>query len=177
MPNYIRPKISGATVFFTVAVAERRGTILTDHITVLREAVRRTREDRPFRIDAWVVLPDHLHAVWTLPAGDCEFSTRWSLIKARFSRAVPLGSRRSSHRARRERGIWPAVLGASPSRATGLRGGGRLLSYEPGQARVVDRSAGLAVFVGASRAPDGSRRHVGCAFTAHRCLVGRSGAQ
>lgn len=106
MPNYIRPKISGATVFFTVAVAERRGTILTDHITVLREAVRRTREDRPFRIDAWVVLPDHLHAVWTLPAGDCDFSTRWSLIKARFSREVPLGSRRSSHRARRERGIW-----------------------------------------------------------------------
>jgi len=54
----------------------------------LREAVRRTKAERPFRVDAFVVLPDHLHAVWTLPEGDADFSTRWGAIKARFSRAV-----------------------------------------------------------------------------------------
>jgi putative transposase len=54
----------------------------------MREAVRATRAERPFGIDAWVVLPDHLHCVWTLPEGDADFSTRWGAIKARFSRKV-----------------------------------------------------------------------------------------
>ena len=65
----------------------------------------RTRFERPFHIDAWVVLPDHMHAVWTLPPGDRDFSTRWRIIKARFSRAVPVGERRPSHWARRERAV------------------------------------------------------------------------
>jgi putative transposase len=106
MPNYIRPKVAGATIFFTVAIAERGTSLLVDHIDPLRAAVATTRRERPFRIDAWVVLPDHLHAVWTLPPGDADFSTRWRLIKARFSRCVPPGARRPSHRARRERAVW-----------------------------------------------------------------------
>ena len=40
----------------------------------------------PFEIDAFVLLPDHLHCIWTLPAGDRDFSTRWRLIKGNFSR-------------------------------------------------------------------------------------------
>ncbi|TNF17748.1 MAG: transposase [Rhodobacteraceae bacterium] len=106
MATYLRPKIPGATVFFTVALADRRQALLTDHIEALRLSVRKTRDERPFRIDAWVVLPDHLHAVWTLPPNDRDFSTRWSVIKARFSRMIPVGYRRASHEARRERGIW-----------------------------------------------------------------------
>ncbi len=106
MTCYIRPRIPGATVFFTVALAERGASVLIDEIDALRHAVRLTRSERPFGIDAWVVLPDHMHCVWTLPEGDADYSTRWSVIKARFSRAVPPGLRRASHRARRERGVW-----------------------------------------------------------------------
>lgn len=85
MSNYIRPRISGATVFFTVNLAQRGSRLLVDEIERLRAAVRKTRVERPFHIDAWVVLPDHIHAVWTLPEGDADFSSRWGAIKARFS--------------------------------------------------------------------------------------------
>ncbi len=88
MPNYRRARVPGATYFFTVALAERGGRLLVENIALLREAFRTTRRDRPFRIDAMVVLPDHLHAVWSLPQGDTDFSTRWGAIKGRFSRSV-----------------------------------------------------------------------------------------
>ena len=88
MSTYRGPKVSGATVFFTVALAERGSTLLVDEVARLREAARGTKAERPFGIDAWVVLPDHLHAVWTLPAGDGDHSTRWGAIKARFTMAV-----------------------------------------------------------------------------------------
>ncbi len=106
MPNYKRPRVPGATIFFTVALRERGEGLLVREIDRLRDAVRKTRAERPFRIDAWVVLPDHLHAVWTLPEGDADFSTRWRLIKARFSRGLPAGPRRPSDLAREERAIW-----------------------------------------------------------------------
>ena len=106
MPNYKRPKVPGATVFFTVTLAERGTSLLVDQVGALRQAVRATRLDHPFYIDAWVVLPDHLHAVWTLPPEDHDFATRWRVIKARFSRQVPEGLRRPSHIRRRERGVW-----------------------------------------------------------------------
>lgn len=106
MPHYTRPRIPGASVFFTVAQADRRSPFLLEEIERLRTAVRQTMVERPFRFDAWVVLPDHLHAVWTLPQGDVDYSTRWRLIKARFSRELPLGRLRASHEARQERNIW-----------------------------------------------------------------------
>jgi putative transposase len=106
MSDYIRPKQPGATVFFTVALADRSSEALTLEIGVLRDAVRVTKAERPFQIDAWVVLPDHMHCVWTLPEGDQDFSTRWSVIKARFSRAMPPTQQRQSHAKRREHGMW-----------------------------------------------------------------------
>jgi len=106
MPNYKRPKVPGATIFFTVTLAARGTSLLVDEVGALRQAVRATRQDHPFYIDAWVVLPDHLHAVWTLPPGDHDFATRWRVIKARFSQQVPEGLRRPSHIRRRERGVW-----------------------------------------------------------------------
>jgi putative transposase len=93
-------------VFFTVTLADRGARTLVEHIDALREAVRVTKAERPFRIDAWVVLPDHMHCVWTLPEGDAEYSTRWSVIKARFSRAMPHTPRRRSQAERREHGLW-----------------------------------------------------------------------
>ncbi|QBF31028.1 transposase [Thalassococcus sp. S3] len=85
MPNYRRPKVTGATIFFTVALARRGSDLLVREVDRLRQAVAQTKAERPFGIDAWVVLPDHLHCVWTLPAGDQDFSVRWGVIKARFS--------------------------------------------------------------------------------------------
>ena len=106
MSEYRRPQVTGATILFTVALADRGSGLLCDEVQRLREAVAVTRHQRPFGIEAWVVLPDHLHCIWTLPAGDRDFSTRWRLIKARFSRAVEAGARRRSHLARQERGVW-----------------------------------------------------------------------
>lgn len=106
MPRYLRPRTPGATIFFTVALADRRSDLLTREIGRLRRAVAVTMSERPFQIEAWVVLPDHLHAIWAMPDGDRDFPTRWRLIKARFSRGLPAGPSRASHVARQERGIW-----------------------------------------------------------------------
>lgn len=88
MSRYIRPKVPGAVVFFTVALVDRGADTLVRHVDVLRQAVAVTKGKRPFGIDAWVVLPDHMHCVWTLPEGDCDYSSRMAAIKARFTRDV-----------------------------------------------------------------------------------------
>ena len=88
MSRYIRPKIPGASVFLTVILVDRGADTLVRQIEVLRQAVRVTRAKRPFGIDAWVVLPDHMHCVWTLPEGDADFSGRMAEIKGQFTRAV-----------------------------------------------------------------------------------------
>lgn len=108
MPDFYRYRVPGGCYFFTVNLLERRGnTMLTDRIDLLRDAVRRVGRTRPFSIDAWIVLPDHLHAVWTLPPGDDDFSTRWRLIKTFFARGLPKAERLSRvRRADGERGIW-----------------------------------------------------------------------
>jgi putative transposase len=108
MPNYRRAFIPGGTWFFTVNQLQRyRNDLLIREIDLLRETVRRVRERHPFQIDAWVVLPDHLHCIWTLPPGDSDFSMRWRLIKSGFSRALPNTERRSDVRKDAgERGIW-----------------------------------------------------------------------
>ena len=68
---------------------------------------RGVRVKYPFEIDAWVVLPDHMHCIWTLPPGDTDYTLRWRLIKAAFSKSLPRIERRSKVRiARGERGIW-----------------------------------------------------------------------
>jgi putative transposase len=107
MPNYRRTLVAGGCWFFTVNLFDRRRRLLTDHIDVLREATRRTRARHPFAIDALVVLPDHIHAVWTLPPGDADFSLRWRLIKSAFAKAMPNTEGRGPVRvARGERAIW-----------------------------------------------------------------------
>ena len=106
MPRYLRPRTPGAYIFFTVALAERGSDLLVREVGRLREAVAATRAERRFAIHAFMVVPDHLHAVWTLPKGDADFSRRWRLIKSRFSRGLPMGRLRPSHEARQERGVW-----------------------------------------------------------------------
>jgi len=108
MTEYRRFYISGSTWFFTVNLAERRNNrLLVEQVSLLREAFRYVKRKRPFRLDAVVVLPDHLHCIWTLPPGESDFSVRWNMIKGYFSRHIPIGERVSDSRAKRcERGIW-----------------------------------------------------------------------
>src|SRR6266702_218748 len=107
MTAYRRNFVPGGCFFFTGNLAERRRSLLTDHLDVLRAACHETHRRHPFTIDAIVVLPDHLHAVWTLAEADADFATRWRLIKSAFSRGIARGERISSSRAAKgERGIW-----------------------------------------------------------------------
>ncbi len=87
MSRYRRAKVAGGCYFFTV-VTERRQPILTDESVrvALRGAIEKVREKYPFFINAWVLLPDHLHAIWTLPPGEANFSLRWRLIKTYVTR-------------------------------------------------------------------------------------------
>ena len=72
----------GGAGFFTVVTYRRQPVLCDDVVRVaLRRAIEQTRVNWPFRVDAWVLLPDHLHCIWTLPDGDADFSTRWNLIK------------------------------------------------------------------------------------------------
>lgn len=105
--RYRRHYVEGGTYFFTVNLLERDKALLTEHIVQLREAVRWVKVWRPFHIDAWVVLPDHMHVIWTLPENDADYSSRWREIKKRFSKSLPNIERRSKVRTLKgERGIW-----------------------------------------------------------------------
>jgi putative transposase len=105
--NYRRNFIEGGSFFFTVNLTDRRSHLLIERIDLLRQSFRYTQSRHPFTIDAVVVLPDHLHAIWTLPSGDADYAVRWRLIKSMFSRGVERVEERSeSRRLKGERGIW-----------------------------------------------------------------------
>ena len=89
MTEYRRAWVHGGTWFFTVNLAQRRGNhLLADNIDLLWGAFARVGLRYPFRQEAFVIMPDHLHCIWTLPYGDTDFSVRWGLIKAQFSRGI-----------------------------------------------------------------------------------------
>ena len=107
MPRYRRARAPGSSYFFTVTLHDRKSDLLVREIDLLRRCVRAARDRYPFHIDAWVVLPDHMHCVWTLPPDDADFALRWQLIKHGFSSRLPKNEpRTSSRQRRRERGIW-----------------------------------------------------------------------
>ncbi len=82
MTHYRRASLAGVTYFFTVVTYQRRDFLCNENVlSALRTAIEKTREKYPFTIDAWVILPDHMHAIWTLPHNDSDFANRWRLIK------------------------------------------------------------------------------------------------
>jgi REP element-mobilizing transposase RayT len=91
--RYRRSHTQGGTFFFTVNLEDRSSTLLVDQVDTLRGAVRHVKDRHPFDIIAWVVLPDHLHTIWSLPTHDLDFSTRWMLIKGAFARRINRGNR------------------------------------------------------------------------------------
>src|SRR6202000_2775283 len=88
MVKYRRNFLPGGTFFFTVTLADRRSRLLVDSIGRLRNAFRAARLERPFTIEAIVILPEHLHAILTLPSGDADFAGRWRRIKGHFASAL-----------------------------------------------------------------------------------------
>ncbi|MDZ4165418.1 MAG: transposase [Smithellaceae bacterium] len=103
--EYRRFRREGGCYFFTVVTAGRR-PLLVEHIARLRAAFRHVMEHRPFVIEGIAILPDHLHALWHLPEGDNDFSTRWMVVKRKFSTALDTGAVNASMSSKREKGIW-----------------------------------------------------------------------
>lgn len=115
MVRYRRNCVPGGTYFFTVTLADRTSSVLIDHINVLRAAFRIARQERPFTIDAIVILPDHLHSIWTLPPDDADFSGRWRRIKASFTHrlaaaGVPVERHRNGDYALWQRRFWEHTI-------------------------------------------------------------------
>lgn len=106
MVNYRRARVPGATYFFTVALGNRESDLLVRQIDLLRSAFRLVRQQKPFGIEAIVVLPDHLHTIWTLPEGDSDFPSRWQALKAHFTRSINDRGETTKRNARGEYGIW-----------------------------------------------------------------------
>jgi putative transposase len=112
MPQFRRWYVPGGTVFFTVVTHLRRPLFEDDHACkLLGQVLRAIGEEMPFRTVALVLLPDHLHTIWTLPAGDGDFSTHWKKIKHNFTvRWLAAGGREArltpSQAKRGRRGIW-----------------------------------------------------------------------
>lgn len=108
--QYRRSYIPGGSFFFTLVTEKRRPILASaEAIETLRAAMRKVRQARPFDINAMVVLPDHLHCVWTLPPGDADFSTRWRLIKTGFTKHCDpdlRGILNASRLSRGEQAIW-----------------------------------------------------------------------
>jgi putative transposase len=122
MVRYRRNFVAGGTYFFTATLVDRRSSILVDHIDGLRMAFRRARRERPFGIDAMVVLPEHLHAILTLPLLDADYSGRWRLIKTLFSRHViaaggTVRRHRNSELALWQRRFWEHTIRADEALA------------------------------------------------------------
>ncbi|MES2354165.1 MAG: transposase [Pseudomonadota bacterium] len=106
MVNYRRNRLAGGTYFFTATLQDRQSTYLTTYIDELRQAIRHTLESHPFQIDAIVVLPEHLHTIWTLPAGDADYSGRWRMIKSRFTRLLVKQGANITRNKKGEYDVW-----------------------------------------------------------------------
>jgi REP element-mobilizing transposase RayT len=157
MPGYRRNRVPDGTFFFTVNLRDLRSDLLVTQIDILRNAVRQVRARTPFRIGAWVVLPDYMHCLWTLPRGDADFRGRWRAIKTAFVKCLPTGESRSPvmTASRGERGhLAASVLGAHDTRRSGLCGSRGLRAFQPGETRSRGAPGGLAAFV-VSRCVDG----------------------
>lgn len=104
--------MQGATYFFTVVTYRRQHLLCDTNVRdALRKAIESVRINRPFKIEAWVLLPDHLHCIWTLPSGDADFAIRWGLIKRSVSLACATEYKRpewmtASKHKHRESTLW-----------------------------------------------------------------------
>lgn len=107
--RYRRSRASGGTFFFTVVTYERRNTLcLPENIILLENVFSEVKAKHPFEMDAFIILPDHVHCIWTLPPDDNDFSMRWMLIKSNFSRMCKevKGPANKNRLNKRKRSVW-----------------------------------------------------------------------
>ncbi|MCD2449511.1 transposase [Methylicorpusculum oleiharenae] len=111
MSNYRRVFVPGACYFFTV-VTWRRTPIFIDEqrVEIFRQAIRKIMQTRPFHIDAMVILPEHLHCIWSMPDGDCDFSSRWREIKKATSRQIDAATNTRNERFVWQRRFWEHAI-------------------------------------------------------------------
>ena len=111
MPEYRRVK-DGRTVFFTVVTFNRHRLLCFKESRItLRRVIEEIRILQPFEINAWVLMPDHMHCIWSLPENDVDYSTRWGLIKSRYTkiigeRLVKNSQSTNSRKRKREETVW-----------------------------------------------------------------------
>lgn len=106
MVMYRRQRIPGGTYFFTLTLQVRSSHLLTEHVDALRQSFRQVRQERPFVIDAIVVLPDHLHTLITLPNKDSDYPGRWLAIKSSFTRNLVARGVALTRNRRGEYALW-----------------------------------------------------------------------
>lgn len=111
MPEYRRHYQQGGSYFFTVVTHHRRLILLNDDIRIaLRASIAEVHQTLPFKVDAWVLLPNHLHCIWTLPENDDNYSLRWLLIKRgvskRCTQYLDVKKQSASRKSRHESTIW-----------------------------------------------------------------------
>jgi putative transposase len=115
MVHYRRNLVAGATYFFTVTLIDRHSDALTRHVDALRAAVSHAKQAHPFKIIAWVVLPNHIHAIWQLPINDSDYSGRWRAIKSHFvrllkQRGIPISMRTDGSALLWQRRFWEHTI-------------------------------------------------------------------
>lgn len=110
MVLYRRNFLPGGTYFFTVTLSDRRSSLLVENIDALRAAFRTARTERPFDIEAVVILRDHLHAIMNLPVDDSDFAGRWRRIKGHFSRALLRAGADIGRHANGQRRYWEHTI-------------------------------------------------------------------
>lgn len=111
MGDYRRTFVKGGCYFFTAVTFERRRLLVRNsQLDRLRHGLRTVMVSHPFRLEAIVVLPDHLHCIWTLPEGDADFSTRWRLLKRHFSAASSLPTRRNGAKPVWQSRFWEHLI-------------------------------------------------------------------
>ena len=159
MVRYRRNFVPGGTYFFTVTLADRTSSALVENVTALRMAFRTARHERPFTIDAIVILPEHLHTVWTLPSDDSDFSARWKRIKASFTHrlvaaGVPVKRHRNGEYALWQRRFWEHTI----RKRDRFRATRRRPALQPGRGARYTRNVGPWPDLTGTHAPEQSDR-------------------
>jgi putative transposase len=104
--HYRRNLVTGGTYFFTVTLQNRKSRLLVDKVNLLKEAIQQVKDQHPFQIKAYVILPEHLHMIWELPRDDSDYSQRWKKIKAQFSKSVHKSGFALSKTKHKEYNLW-----------------------------------------------------------------------
>jgi len=108
--RYRRQQEKGTTYFFTIVTYQRRKILREENnIALIFEAFDHVKARHTFKLDAFVIMPDHLHCIWTLPENDADFSMRWRMIKSYFTRHCDIkykGTRSASRLGKSEQAVW-----------------------------------------------------------------------